>query len=104
DRTRRVALDLGHPAVLDEHLLRAADGAEGADRADDGVGVDGAWLQRAAAGRHRRGPTAEPVGSGKLPDQGPLQEALLSHGVERTHSDPRHASASKGDSTAAEGP
>src|SRR5204862_952817 len=49
DGARRIALDLRDRALLDVDQLGAADGAEGADRVDDVVGVVYPRLQRAGA-------------------------------------------------------
>ena len=71
DRRVGVALDLHDLLVLDVHLLRAADGAVGADRVRDAIRRDGPGLQVAGARRLRRLPAAERVGTGQLAVDGP---------------------------------
>src|SRR5205823_6747355 len=53
DRAVGVALDLGHPLVLDEDPLAAADATVGTDGPDDPIGPGGAWLERGGPGRPR---------------------------------------------------
>ena len=83
DRAGRVALDLDDLLVLDEHLLRAADGAVGADRARRPVSAcDGAGLQRVGCAPTSRRAATEPVGPGELADAAAtLEERLAAHAL-----------------------